>query len=497
MLYIGYVVTDPAAEDTECQDVINEGEDEGAQKINALCKEMSRRSGGVVIYIPKVNNSGEAYTKFCNKFGLQHLTQSTATPQQLLQYLASTNMMGLSQATKELPKANTVAPCKHLAQVQPFETLAFAGFVSKYDKHLPQKCTNLWDETLAFVQSQQLTPDPAGRDNGYKENMRDTLDLAERCGAGVEVAHSLFKLSFSKGVKTIKAPLPLFPAGFDNCGSEVDKNYFLKLYTLEDLEIKRAQAVDENGETHEERLVTDTNLFASQCIHGFMQGQEAMVKTPYPIFPPPVYSWAHAAQYICEHQPCTLLPPKITQYLQNIPLGSPKDNATRHIVAKEMRQALPECIKLHNSRCPSQPCTRGLFVTVSFPGCYMILETWMRPGYIMTHLNHIFQKALHDGFCKQRLIFAAMGVEMHPGETQDKMKKTMADQLLQEHYKTLQDAGLTSEEITELLPEGVNTEMVRCQDHTKVGTLMYRRVERGSLVGAAHLHITILYSETT
>lgn len=36
--------------------------------------------------------------------------------------------------------------------------------------------------------------------------------------------------------------------------------------------------------------------------------------------------------------------------------------------------------------------------------------------------------------------------------------------------------------------------MVKCQDHTKVGTLMYRRLERGSLVGAAHMHITILYS---
>ena len=225
-----------------------------------------------------------------------------------------------------------------------------------------------------------------------------------------------------------------------------------------------------------------------------MQGQKAMVKTPYPIFPPPAYSWAHAAQYICEHQPCTLLPPKITQYLQNIPLGKPKDNATRHIVAKEMRQCLQECIKLHNSRCPSQPCTRGLFVTVTFPPCYMILETWMRAGYIMVHLNQVFQKALNDGFCKQRLIFAAMGVEMHPGESQDGIKKTMAEQLVQEHYKTLQEAGLTTEELTQILPEEFKAEMVKCQDHTKVGTLMYRRTERGSLVGAAHMHITILYS---
>lgn len=84
----------------------------------------------------------------------------------------------------------------------------------------------------------------------------------------------------------------------------------------------------------------------------------------------------------------------------------------------------------------------------------MILETWMRAGYIMAHLNKVFQKALQDGFCKQRLVFAAMGVKMHPGESQDKMKKSMAEQLAEEHYKTLLDAGLTNEELQELLPEG-------------------------------------------
>lgn len=202
---------------------------------------------GLVIYIPRVTNREEAYTRFCKKFNLNHPTQPNATPQQLLQYLASVNMMGLSEATKELPKSSTIAPCKHLANVQPFETLAFVGFISKTDKHLTQTCTNLWDETLAFVQTPQLTPDQAGRDESYLSNMKDTLDKAERFGAGVKVAHSLFKLSYTKGVKVIGAPLPLFPAGFDNCASEVDRDYFLKLYTLEDLEIKSTQALMRMG----------------------------------------------------------------------------------------------------------------------------------------------------------------------------------------------------------------------------------------------------------
>ena len=256
LLYIGCVVTDPEADEDQGEEE-EDGETttyaptEGTEKIDALCKEMSRRSGGIVIYIPRVTNIEEAYTKFCKKFNLNHPTRPNATPQQLLQYLASVNMMGLSEATKQLPTPTTIAPCKHLANVQPFETLAFAGFISKTDKHLSQTCTNLWDETLAFVQTPQLAADPAGRDQTYLSNMKDTLDQAERYGAGVKVAHSLFKLSYTKGVKVIKAPLPLFPAGFDNCASDADRDYFLKLYTLEDLLIKSTQAIDANGETYE------------------------------------------------------------------------------------------------------------------------------------------------------------------------------------------------------------------------------------------------------
>jgi len=107
--------------------------------------------------------------------------------------------------------------------------------------------------------------------------------------------------------------------------------------------------------------------------------------------------------------------------------------------------------------------------------------------------NMVFQEAMHNGFCKERLVFAAVGVEMHPGETQGKILKTMAEKLVEEEYKTLVDSGISKQEIQELLPEG-SPLMAKCQDHTKVATLMYRRVERGSLVGAAHLHITILYS---
>ena len=36
--------------------------------------------------------------------------------------------------------------------------------------------------------------------------------------------------------------------------------------------------------------------------------------------------------------------------------------------------------------------------------------------------------------------------------------------------------------------------MLKCLDHAKVGTLLYRRAKRGSLVGAAHIHMVILYS---
>ena len=222
-----------------------------------------------------------------------------------------------------------------------------------------------------------------------------------------------------------------------------------------------------------------------------------MVQTPYPIFPPPAYSWAHAAQYICEKQACTLIPPKLTQYMQNIPLGKPKDNETRHIVAKEMRLSLPECIKLHNSRHPASPCTKGLFVTITFPPNYIILETWMRAGHILAHLNTIFQESLQKGFCQQTLVFAAVGVEMHRGETQDQMKKGMADGIIEEHARTLQEAGLTQDELTEILDKEspqAKDELLKCMDHTKVATLLYRRAERGTLVGAAHMHITVLYS---
>lgn len=375
----------------------------------------------------------------------------------------------------------TIAPCKHLAQVQPLETLAFAGFVSKRGHHLKQTCINLWDETLQYVQTAGLEPDPAGKDTTYKDILRDTLETAETYGAGAEIASNLFKLSYTKGVKdTIPAPLPIFPAGFDNSVGEWEKEYFLRLYDTKELQANREGIVDKEGRNYEERLISDANLFASQCIQGFMLGPSAMIETPYPIFPPPAYSWAHVAQYICERQPCTLIPPKLTQYMQNIPLGKAKDNETRHIVAKEMRLSLPECIKLHNSRHPAHPCTKGLFVTITFPPNDIILETWMRAGHMLAHLNMIFQEGLQNGFCQQTLVFAAMGVEMHRGETQDQMKKSMADGIIEEHARTLQEAGLTQDELTKILDRedtDAKEELLKCLDHTKVGTLLYRRSE--------------------
>jgi len=275
LLYITVVVTDQ---------VQGDGED---HKIEALCKEISRRSGGLAIYIPGVKDLNHAYDRLCRRFQLYDQPGGSATPKQLLQYIAAMNLMGLAQATKELsPNTTTVAPCRHLAEVQPFETLAFAGFVSKYEEHLTQTCNNLWDETLAFIQG-EFTPDPSGREQGYKQLLTDSLDTAAEYGAGVEMAHSLFKLSYTKGVRDIKAPLPIFPAGFDNSASQEDRDHFLQLYGLETLAKKRNQAIDQEGDTYEESLSKDSNLFASQCLHGFMQGKSAMITTPYPIFPPP------------------------------------------------------------------------------------------------------------------------------------------------------------------------------------------------------------------
>ena len=100
----------------------------------------------------------------------------------------------------------TIAPCKHLAQVQPLETLAFAGFVSKRDHHLKQTCINLWDETLQFVKTAGLEPDPAGKDNDYKGILEGTLETVGTYGAGAEVAKNLFKLS--KDVHIPPSPQP-------------------------------------------------------------------------------------------------------------------------------------------------------------------------------------------------------------------------------------------------------------------------------------------------
>ena len=436
----------------------------------------------------------------CKRFQIPTEQNPCVTPKELLKYLASSNLLGLSKASRELPTMRTIAPCKHLAQVQPLETLAFAGFVSKRDHHLKQTCINLWDETLQFVKTAGLEADPAGKDKDYNGLLKEMLETMDTYGAGenAEVAKNLFKLSYTKGLKdTLPAPLPIFPAGFDNSVGAWEKDYFLHLYDTKELQTHREKIVDVDGQTYDERLVSDSNLFASQCVQGFMAGPSAMVQTPYPIFPPPAYSWAHAAQYICEKQACTLIPPKLTQYMQNIPLGKPKDNETRHIVAKEMRLSLPECIKLHNSRHPASPCTKGLFVTITFPPNYIILETWMRAGHILAHLNTIFQESLQKGFCQQTLVFAAVGVEMHRGETQDQMKKGMADGIIEEHARTLQEAGLTQDELTEILDKEspqAKDELLKCMDHTKVATLLYRRAERGTLVGAAHMHITVLYS---
>lgn len=132
---------------------------------------------------------------------------------------------------------------------------------------------------------------------------------------------------------------------------------------------------DKDEETYEERLLNDSNLFASQCVHGFMMGSDAMVKAPYPILPIPAYSWAHAAHYICSKLHCTLIPTKIAKLLMNIPLRRSKENQTRYIVAKEIRETLPTCIKQYDSFNHTQPCNKGAFITITFPPPYNIIET--------------------------------------------------------------------------------------------------------------------------
>ena len=78
LLYIAWVITDPNGEREEdmaddLEETTNEGE--ATQKINAICKEVSRRAGGICVYIPLVQNMEQAYTKFCEKFHLEHPTQ--------------------------------------------------------------------------------------------------------------------------------------------------------------------------------------------------------------------------------------------------------------------------------------------------------------------------------------------------------------------------------------------------------------------------------------
>jgi len=89
LLYITVVVTDQ---------VQGDGED---HKIEALCKEISRRSGGLAIYIPGVKDLNHAYDRLCRRFQLYDQPGGSATPKQLLQYIAAMNLMGLAQATKE------------------------------------------------------------------------------------------------------------------------------------------------------------------------------------------------------------------------------------------------------------------------------------------------------------------------------------------------------------------------------------------------------------
>lgn len=147
LLYISWVITDPKESpkphdtnkgteeggdrDDDTDQGSECGDDEQNQKNCRLCKEISRRSGGLVIYAAGIQDIQGAYKALCHTMGIKVHDKAHATPRQLMEYLSSTTLMNLSRATKDLPDMITEAPCRHIVEVQPFETQAFAGYVSK------------------------------------------------------------------------------------------------------------------------------------------------------------------------------------------------------------------------------------------------------------------------------------------------------------------------------------------------------------------------------
>lgn len=151
LLYLIWVISDPQGgeEDTE------------AQKIEEVCKEVSRRSGGLVVFCPRCSTDREAYEALCTKFNIQVLDTPTATPKELMQYISSCTLMGLSRSVKDLPHVETEAPCQHINRVQSFDIHVYAGHISKPHEGLEVQFYNLWDKILSFIQKPFPATDPA------------------------------------------------------------------------------------------------------------------------------------------------------------------------------------------------------------------------------------------------------------------------------------------------------------------------------------------------
>ena len=196
---------------------------------------------------------------------------------------------------------------------------------------------------------------------------------------------------------------------------------------------------------------------------------------------------AHAAQFLAQNIPCTLLPPQCSKMLLEIPVGKEKDNATRHALANAMRDAIPTSIREYNTMCPTQNINRVAFITIAFPPTMSIMETWMRVGKYMEHFQGQFEKVLREGIGKVKVQFAAAAVEMHTGRSNHGSRSKQQDKLKAEQKKLTNNLA---PQIHDLITED---EMVKFTDPEKVATTSYRVIERKELIGAAHIHVVLMY----
>lgn len=108
-------------------------------------------------------------------------------------------------------------------------------------------------------------------------------------------------------------------------------------------------------------------------------------------------------------------------------------------------------------------------------------------------LHEKLQTALSNGFCKHRVVFAAMAVEMHAGDKQDNIRKPMEEQL-EEYNKTLMDAGLTLEELQEEQETGGGLQKTSLSAMTHIKSGHYFTGEQREGVWLVQPICTSLYS---